>query len=170
MNRTGLAVTAMTMGAMGTHSGCRTEIVTPVVASIVVVAPAEASILEGDNLWFTAAVIDEFDQAWTQAVVAWSADDSSVVRVDAQGRASGLAAGTTLIWARLGDAAGSARVTVTSTPGCGSEVPATGGKPKKKKDKSEKNKKQDDDGGEDDGDDEQEDDPRCPSAADAGGR
>ena len=175
MNSTRLAVAAITMGSL---SSCRTEVVTPVIASVVMVAPAEASIVEGEDLLFTATVMDELDQALTQAVVAWSADDPSVARVDVEGRAVGLTAGTTLIWARLDGAEGSARMTVTPAPGCGSEPLALGGKPKEKRDRNKKKGKPDGDGdgdgdddNDDDGDDDlddDDDDSRCASPADPG--
>lgn len=153
MTRTPLALAVLASGSLGISSGCRTEIVTPVVASSVVVAPERASIVEGEDLHFTATVIDEFDQAMVQAVVTWSTSDRSIVHVDSDGRAWGLAPGTTLVWASFNGTSGSALMTVTPFPECGSDALAPGRKPKKKKGTG----SGDDDGDDDDDDDEDDD-------------
>ncbi|MEX2471177.1 MAG: Ig-like domain-containing protein [Gemmatimonadota bacterium] len=153
-----LAVAVMALGSMGVASGCQTEVVTPVVASSVVVAPDDAGIVEGEDLQFTATVIDEFDQPVVLAVVTWSTDNPSIVRVDPDGRAYGLAPGSTLVWATFNGTSGSALMTVAPAVDleCVDDVLAPEQKPGKRGKK--KTTSDDDD---DDDDDDPDPDPRC---------
>lgn len=162
MKRTQLAVVVMAMGSLGAAASCRTEFVTPLVASRVVVAPDEASVLEGEALQFTATVTDESNQAVVQAVVTWSTNDPSIVRVDPDGRAWALAPGATLVWASFNGTADSALMTVAPAAECEGDALAPEDKPKTKKDGKKKGHDDDDD------DEPEDDDPRCPNPANTG--
>jgi len=142
-----MACIAMAVGALAVISGCQTEVVTPVVVTRVAVEPGEASVSQGSAFRLTATVFDEFDESLSEATVAWSSEDPTIVSVEADGAAQALSPGSTLVWARFNGVSGSAAVTVMPSLNCSHK-----GKGKKGENG------QDDDDDEDDDDDDSDDD------------
>lgn len=157
MHRTKLAGAFLALGAL-TATGCETEIVTPLVAALIVVDPHEADLSPGDDLQLTATVFDEASRSITRAEVEWTADDQSVVSVDSGGRARAVAPGATLIWATFEGVAGSASITVHPSAECAPTAAKPKDRPKRKKDDKGRQSHDGDDEDDDDDDDDDEGD------------
>jgi uncharacterized protein YjdB len=92
------------------------------VVSVVVSGPASREVEVGNQVVFTAEVRDARDDTIPQAVLAWSSSDSLVARIDAGGRAVGIAVGSAQIRAASGGVV-SAAVTLVVVPA--TQVPAS---------------------------------------------
>jgi hypothetical protein len=145
--------------AAAAMQSCQKETVTSVVVTEVIVEPAEASVVAGEDLSFSAVVVDENDALLNGATVAWSTDDALIISVDAQGRADAISAGSTRVVATYQGVAGSASVTVQPAR-CEpvSEAPKDEEKGKKKGKDGKKQKGQEGDDDDDEGDEGDEDD------------
>ncbi len=95
-------------------TGTRTvDVAVTQTATTVTIAPAESTVLLGQTRTFTATVTDQFGQAMAVPVL-WSLTNAGVGSLDAAGRftAGTTASGSTTVRASVGEAMGSALVTV----------------------------------------------------------
>ena len=95
---------------------CTHENVTPVIVASVTVSPPSVSAFDGEQIQLEATVRDEQGAPVSGARVTWSSDDRSVASVDANGTASAVGVGTTIVRASFQDASGSATVVVQRAP------------------------------------------------------
>lgn len=86
------------------------------IAAQLAVSPEQATIDVGDTQAFAATWLDLHGQPTLGPPVSWSSTDESVATVDADGVASGLAGGTTVIEATAGDHSASASLDVSAPP------------------------------------------------------
>jgi hypothetical protein len=131
MNGTMVVRVGMAVGMLTSMSGCYEEFVTPVIVTRVMVEPGQAVVPQGDDLQFTATVLDEFDDSLDRAAVVWSSEKPQVVSMAADGVARALAPGSSLVTASFNGVSGSALVTVLPSPACSSS--RGGGRDKEKK-------------------------------------
>ncbi|MGD8320721.1 MAG: Ig-like domain-containing protein, partial [Gemmatimonadota bacterium] len=80
--------------------------------SVEVLPAAELAVGIGDTVSFRAVVLDGRGRAVEDASVIWRVSDPGIATVDAGGRATAMAEGTTTVSARCGDAHGSASLEV----------------------------------------------------------
>ena len=90
------------------------------VVSVEVSSPAEPTALGeplqlGETLQLSVEALDENGQVVAGVEFSWESSDAEVATVDASGLVTGVAEGTATITARVGEASGSAIVTVTPT-------------------------------------------------------
>ena len=114
--RTTHSLVAAGLLALATAGACTTETISGVDARSVRVMPPEVSTVEGAEVQFSVAVVDDHDQAYDSPPVTWSSEDPSVVAIDEQGKARALKPGSTRIAARFDDVTGFAPVTVVADP------------------------------------------------------
>ena len=95
--------------------GCHVTIVSSNSVTAITVTPANPSIAVGSTQQFTATVL--FRDGRTEnrtSTVGWASSTPVVATIDFNGRAQGLAPGTTTVTATLGNVSGSTTLTVTS--------------------------------------------------------
>jgi hypothetical protein len=79
----------------------------------VLVTPGDAEVEEGEEIQFTAKALDpDGNEVEDHPDPQWSVEDTSVASVNSNGRAKGLAGGTTLVRASIGGVTGSAELEV----------------------------------------------------------
>jgi hypothetical protein len=84
----------------------------------VVVGPGEAEVEEGQEIQFTAVALDQDgNEVEEHPEPEWSVEDTSVASVNSDGRAKGLAAGTTRVRASIGGVVGMAELEVEAVEG-----------------------------------------------------
>ena len=81
-------------------------------AGSVVVTPTAGTVAPGDTLRLVAEAFDENGHGVEGAQFTWSSSDVSAARVDGSGLVTGVAEGTATITAMVGDARGTAEITV----------------------------------------------------------
>ncbi|GMR13982.1 MAG: hypothetical protein BMS9Abin29_2209 [Gemmatimonadota bacterium] len=117
----GLTPGQVTITATTTINGAAeaaTAVITVIqVATTVDVTPATGSVVVGETLQFTAAVLDGVGAAIPGATITWSSSDAAVMSVDVNGLATGVAEGMATISATVGAASGTASTEVR--PGIG---------------------------------------------------
>lgn len=148
-------VRAATLLAATVVQACQQENVTSVVVRDVIVEPAQASIVAGEGLAFTAAIVDEQNVLLQGADVTWASEDARVVTITPDGRAEAVSRGETRIVATYEGVTGSASVLV-QPPRCDPAQEASG--KGKKGDGDEGKGKKGKGGGDDDDDDDGDDD------------
>ena len=92
----------------------RSDPPSPVLTTIVV-APASASVQEGDTLQLAATGYDQYGVV-IAAAITWASDDGAIATVDAAGLVTAVDAGATAITASSGTVSGTAQITVTAPP------------------------------------------------------
>ncbi|MDD9949119.1 MAG: Ig-like domain-containing protein [candidate division Zixibacteria bacterium] len=102
-------ITAQAGDAMGTAAITVSE---PVATSITIEPSSHTFEAIGDTLQMAAVVLDQHDNVMSEVTVLWSSGDESVATVDANGLVTAVGNGMTEISARVGDAMGSAEITV----------------------------------------------------------
>ena len=100
-------ITATSEGVDGTV----TVTVAPVPVESLTVSPSNLTVEEGQTETLRAALVDSLGRP-TGGTVEWSSSDPKVAAVNQQGQVKGLSPGSAQITAKLGDASGSAKVTV----------------------------------------------------------
>ena len=106
----GSGATTITAAA-GQASGEAVVTVMPSAGSVVV-TPAAGTVAPGDTLRLVAEAFDENGHGVEGAEFDWSSSDVSAARVDGSGLVTGVAEGTATITAMVGDARGTAEITV----------------------------------------------------------
>jgi trimeric autotransporter adhesin len=105
-------ITATSEGKTGTA----TIVVTPVPVARVTVSPPEASVIIGQTLQLDARPEAANGQALGGRTVVWTSGDPSVASVSATGVVTGLAAGSTVVFASVDGVPGTSLVTVRQVP------------------------------------------------------
>lgn len=93
-------------------AACREVTVTAVPVARVSLTPDRAELIAGEVLQMAATAIDESGQPLSAPAFDWSASPPEIAQVDARGRVVALAPGTATITARLGQATGTAAVSI----------------------------------------------------------
>ena len=109
------ALTAIT----GTHTVCNFAIAgsqPPVPVATVTLAPASATLNEGQTQQLTATLKDANGNILTGRSITWSSSNSSAATVSASGLVTGVAAGSATITATSEGQSGTAAITVVHTP------------------------------------------------------
>ena len=97
-------------------SATSTVTVTAPAPNVVVLAPAQAVVQEGNTTQLTAQVLDNLGRVLPDASVAYSSSSPAVATVNASGLVTGVASGKATITGTSGGKSGSAEVTVTPIP------------------------------------------------------
>jgi hypothetical protein len=103
---------AVAFGAPLLLSGCTTRDIVAVDIGVVTAYPSTASLVDGQNLRFTATVTDVDGRPLQGATVTWETDDEEVALIDETGLLLALREGTTTVRASFREAYGTAFVTV----------------------------------------------------------
>lgn len=101
-------------GVVGTASVSVTGAV--ITIGSVTVSPGSVTRGVGDTAQFVAVVKDGSGSTLSGVTVVWSSSDTTILRVDATGRATAVRSGTAYVVAGAGTVTGKATVTVTGTP------------------------------------------------------
>ena len=123
--------TATIRARSGKASGTATVTVTatsPTVASVEV-TPSSASVAVGSSVQLTATVRDASGNVISGKAIAWSSANAAIAQVDAAGKVTGVAPGSTTVSATVDGKAGSSAITVTS-PTSGGPVSNECGSPR----------------------------------------
>ncbi|HUQ80387.1 MAG TPA: Ig-like domain-containing protein [Gemmatimonadaceae bacterium] len=114
---TGVAAGTATITATSEgKTGTATIVVTPVPVARVGVSPSEASVIVGQTVQLDAAAEAANGQTLTGRTVVWSSGDPSVASVSAAGLVTGLAPGSTVVFASVDGVTGTAVITVRQIP------------------------------------------------------
>src|SRR6266566_2634742 len=114
---TGVAVGSTTIRATSEgKTGTATITVVRVPVASVTVSPTSGSIPVGDTLHLTATTRDSAGNILVGRTITWSSDSTAVATVNASGRVTGVAAGSTTIRATSEGKTGTAAITVTAAP------------------------------------------------------
>ncbi len=110
------AGTAKITGTSGTQSGTSTITVGTVPVRSVVVTPANDTITQGGTVQLTATPKDSVGNTLTGRTATWSSSNAGVAKVSTTGLVTGVAPGTTAIFATIGGVQGNATVTIRQIP------------------------------------------------------
>ncbi len=112
-----VAVGSTTVSAVADGKSATTQVtVTPEGAASVVVSPLTATLRRTNTRQFSAIARNAQSVPIQGATFRWSSSNSSIVSIDATGRATALAAGTATVIADIGGVLGSASIIVTELP------------------------------------------------------
>lgn len=103
-------------------TGCERSVVSPVEISEVEIVPAEITITAGAHQTAVAILKESGGAELPGRTVTWTAEDSTIAAVTADGVVEGRASGTTRIHASSEGVTGSAEVTVVAEPDSGCDV------------------------------------------------
>ena len=107
---------AVIHATVGDKEASASASVVPVPVASVAVAPASPTVQVGGSIQFTAATRDASGNTLSGRLTTWSSSNTAAATIDASGRASALAAGTTNIVATSEGITGQTSMTVTTTP------------------------------------------------------
>ncbi|HEX6533934.1 MAG TPA: Ig-like domain-containing protein, partial [Gemmatimonadaceae bacterium] len=107
--------TTLTATAEGVTATAAITVEVPTVATVTI-APTSVSLLAGQSSQLTATVKDSRGQSLTDRTIAWSSTNTAVATVSAAGLVSGVAEGSTTIYATSERKKDSVRVSVSRAP------------------------------------------------------
>jgi len=106
----------MVLSAAALVQACTSREAVGVIVRSVEVQPASANPVEGGSQQFTAIVLDDRDNRLTSATVDWLSEDTTIVRISADGMATAVREGSTRVRATFQGQSGFAEVTVSPVP------------------------------------------------------